>query len=419
MSRRTAADQPVREAVGRRTIIFVWSYLEWGGAQVYFLAIIKQAKPDWDVVVVLPRNSSPEMIRFLEQLSVRYEFLELSIDNSPAVTVLGKLQRQWRRIRSEAEVRSHLRKFDLQSNILHIETGPWQSLLQLSLLSRRGANIFVTMHNFMPRASRLRESLWKARMQLVSRLAGMHIIASNNDTKNRMRGWVTDAFWNDVTVAHTAVDPTQIDAARCHRGDAELLRERHGIPADLTVVLALGQFVDRKGRWVFLEAAAKVLATDPSLFFVWVTPKLPDAADTERVASYGLGASFKMVLSETLGGGREDVLRFLNVADIFALPSYIEGLPIALLEAMAMGVPAVSSRVFAIPEAIEHDRTGLLIDAGNSDQLAVSILRLAADNKLRQRLGQAGREYVIKNFDERDAARKCLAAYSRCFDNEP
>jgi len=89
----------------RRTIIFVWNYLEWGGAQIYLLAIIKQAKPDWDIVVVLPRDSSPDMIGFLEQLDVHYEFLELSIDNSPAPTFGQNLRRQCRRLRSEREVR--------------------------------------------------------------------------------------------------------------------------------------------------------------------------------------------------------------------------------------------------------------------------------------------------------------------------
>lgn len=401
----------------RRQIVFVWNYLEWGGAQIYFLAIIKQAKPDWDVVVLLPADSSPEIINLLRQAAVTYEFLRHAIDPSPALTIGDKLLRQWKRIRSEGEILHYLRKFDLAEGILHIETAPWQSWLLLSALSRRGANIFVTMHNFLPKAARWRELIWKARMQFVSRLRGMHIIASNHDTKNRMKEWVAWSFWQTVPVAHTAVDPDQIEAARMSPENSASLRRRHDVPCDKTVVLAVGQFIDRKGRWVFLDAAAKVLKIDHDVFFIWLTPKLPNLDDQKRIESYGLGASFKMVLSETLGKDRSDVLKFFNVADIFALPSYVEGLPIALLEAMALGIASISTNVYAIPEAVMHMETGMLISPGNSDELANAILTLKSDKNLRRRLSNAGRAFVPANFDQRVAARKCLAAYSECFDD--
>jgi glycosyltransferase involved in cell wall biosynthesis len=401
----------------RRTIIFVWNYLEWGGAQIYFLAIIKVARPAWDILVILPRKSSPDVINFLERLEVRYDFLELSIDLSPAPTLKRKIDRQLMRLRSESEVRRHLRKFDLRENILHIETAPWQSWLHLTALSRRGANIFVTMHNFMPRASRWRELVWNARLQYVSRLSGMHMIAANRDTRNRLKGWVSQSFWDSVVVAHAAIDPAQIDKVRLSRENATLLRRQHSIPENKTVVLAVGRFVDRKGRWVFLDAAAKLLKTEQDLFFVWVTPELPDADDRVRIDSYGINGSLSIVLSETLGKDREDILRFFNVADMFTLPSYIEGLPIALLEAMAIGIPSISTDVFAIPEAVVDGETGLLMKAGRSDQLALAIMRLKGDVALRRRLSEEGRNFVVKNFDERDSALKCLAEYAKCFPN--
>jgi glycosyltransferase involved in cell wall biosynthesis len=355
------------------------------------------------------------MTRFLDSLDVRYEFLTRSLNLSDAPTLSAKLRRQLQRVRTESEVRRHLRKFDLRDNILHIETAPWQSLAHLAALSLRGANIFVTMHNFMPRSSKWREATWKLRLQIVSRLKGMHIVASNRDTKERLRGWVSEKFWDDITVAHTAVNPEQIDAARMSRTAALELRNTHSIPRDKTVILAVGQFIDRKGRWVFMDAARRALETDRGLFFVWLTPKLPDAAARQRIDSYGLGDSLKIVLSETLGRERMDVLRFFNIADIFALPSYIEGLPIALLEAMAIGVPSVSTNIFAIPEAVIDMKTGLLIEPGRGELLADAILRLKNDDELRGRLAADGREFVLKNFDERDAARKVIAAYKRCF----
>jgi glycosyltransferase involved in cell wall biosynthesis len=238
----------------------------------------------------------------------------------------------------------------------------------------------------------------------------MHIIASNRDTKNRLRGWIAPAFWNNVTVAHTAIDPTQTEAAYLSEGEASELRRRYSIPEDRTVVLAVGQFVDRKGRWIFMEAASQLLKAANDLYFVWLTPKLPDAVEKDRIDSYGVNESMRIVLSQTVGRDRMDVLRFFNVADIFALPSYIEGLPIALLEAMAIGIPAISTNVFAIPEAVIDMETGLLIEAGSSDHLAAAILKLKNDPELRRRLGKAGKAHVIQNFDERDAAR-CIVPW--------
>ena len=402
-------------AAQKRTILFVWNYLEWGGPQIYYLAIMRQAKPDWDIVAILPKDSSPDIFGFLEQMGVRIELLDLSIDISPAATIAQKMKRQIRRLRSESEVRRVLRKFDLSESILNIETAPWQSWQHLALLSVRGANIFVTLNNLLPPASRWRELIWNARMQFVSRLPGMHVIASNRDTKHKLKRWVSSTFWDDITVAHAAFDPVQIDAARLTREDAREIRVRHDIPLDKAVVLAVGNFVDRKGRWVFLEAAAQLLKTESDLFFVWLTPQLPGDADRAQVESYGINDSLKIIRSESLGKDRMDVLRFFNIADIFALPSYIEGLPISLLEAMAIGVASISTRVFAIPEAIEHMQTGLLIEAGRSDQLADSILMLKNDIELRRRLAAAGKSFVTENFDERESARKCIAAFKECF----
>jgi glycosyltransferase involved in cell wall biosynthesis len=118
-----------------------------------------------------------------------------------------------------------------------------------------------------------------------------------------------------------------------------------------------------------------------------------------------------MVHSEKLGKDRLDVLRFFRIADVFSLPSYIEGLPIALLEAMALERPSISTNVYAIPEAVKNMETGILIEPGDSNALAEAILKLKDDPALRAKLGAHGRRFVIANFDEREAAATAIAAY--------
>ena len=399
----------------RRTIYFVWNYIEWGGAQIYFLAVMKAAKADWDIIVVLPRNSLPDILRFIDEIGVRYEFIDTSLDPAPAATIGRKLQRQWRRIHAEITTFRHLLRYNLRESILHIEAAPWQNWLLLTLLAIRGANIFVTLHNFLPKSAWWRESIWKARMQFVSRLPRFHIFASNQDTKNRLKGWVAPAFWDRIKVTYTSVNPDEIKTASRMPFDREEVCRTHGIQESKLIVLCVGQFIDRKGRWVFLDAAQKVLEKTSDIVFVWLTPKMPDTEDQRRIDGYNLNENFRLVLSETVGKDRIDVLRFFRVADIFALPSFVEGLPIALLEAMALKRPSISTNIYGIPEAIRHNETGILIEAGDSTGLAKAILLLQNDSGLRDRLSENGSRFVLEHFDERAAARIILTAYKESF----
>ena len=379
--------------------------------QIYFLAIIKKAKPDWNVVVLLPRDSMPEMTRYLTELGVDYELLDCLLDNEPTPTLGDKLRRQWRRIHAQAFTYRRLSRLDLRNNILHIELAPWQDWILILLLVARGANVFSTMHNFPPRSSWWRELIWKTRMQIVSRLPRYLIFASNNDTKDRLRGWVSEDFWPRIPVTYTAVNPPQIDEAKTAPFDRSAVLESHSISNADFIVLCVGQFIDRKGRWVFLEAAKEVTRSRLDISFVWLTPQLPSHEDQERIGDYDLGDKFHLVHSPTVGNDRLDVLRFFRIADVFALPSYVEGLPIALLEAMALEVPSISTHVYAIPEAVKDEETGILIEAGDARALAKAIVRLKDDPDLRMRLARNGREYVIRHFDERDAAATALDAY--------
>jgi glycosyltransferase involved in cell wall biosynthesis len=83
--------------------------------------------------------------------------------------------------------------------------------------------------------------------------------------------------------------------------------------------------------------------------------------------------------------------------DIFVLPSYSEGLPLVLIEAMANGLPVVASRVGGIPEIIEHNKSGLLFEAGNYNQLAEKILELYRDLDFYERIRREGFKVAKRN----------------------
>ncbi len=401
----------------KRKLIFHWIYREWGGAQIYFLAIIKLALPDWDILVVIPQGSSPEIVRYLDHIGAKYEFIDVYLDLDPAPTIKRKLARHWSRVRAEIASIRFLRKFKLSECILHVETSPWASWMYLTALSLLGANVFVTLHNALPTAPAWRVLLWKIRMQFVSRLPGFHIFTSNKDTKNSFKGWIKPSFWDKIPVTYTCVNPSEIDDAINADFVRDTARIALNIEAKAIVVLCVGQFIDRKGRWTFLDAAKIAAEKDRDLQFVWVAPGLPSAEDAKHINDYHLGDNFRLVLSSSIGSTRQHILRFFRIADIFALPSFVEGLPIALLEAMAIEIPSISTNINAIPEAIIDGETGILIDVGDAESLADQILRLKADPELRMRLSKAGRAFVIEHFDEREASRIAIDAYKECFTN--
>lgn len=398
-----------------RRLIFCWNYLEWGGAQIYFLGIMKLASSSWDLTVLLPRDSHPNLLGFLDREGIRYEFLERHSDLRYAPTIRRKLERRWRNVLSEVEIYRYLRRFDLRDCVLHIEAAPWQSSILLTALAARGANIFVTFHNALPRAGAIRELLWKIRIGLVSRLPRWHVFTSNQNTKEQFRRWFSEAFWRTIKVTYTTVNPPEINSVLESGPSKTEIRAQLGIGSQRFVVVCLGQFIDRKGRWDFLEAAKLVCSVRDDIDFLWMTSSPISRIEEDRIRSFALEGRFELVPSDKLGKEREHVLAFYTVADVYALPSHVEGLPIALLEAMAMGVPSISTNVYAIPEAVQHEETGLLIEPGHPKQLAEAILRLYSDKELRTRIGSCGRKYVLANFDERVASQIAIDAYEECF----
>ena len=109
-------------------------------------------------------------------------------------------------------------------------------------------------------------------------------------------------------------------------------------------------------------------------------------------------------------------MELLRCADAFALPSYVEGLPISLLEAMALGVPCVSTRVNAIPEALEDGVNGFLVDPGDSDGLAEAIIKLKRDPELAVRLSSKAAETVEGRFTDAAVAAVALERYENAFE---
>jgi glycosyltransferase involved in cell wall biosynthesis len=127
-----------------------------------------------------------------------------------------------------------------------------------------------------------------------------------------------------------------------------------------------------------------------------------------------LRASLGLESRVTFHGYREDVTSFLSAADAFVLSSISEGVSIALLEAMASGLPAIATDVGGNREVIVNGVTGLLTAAGSAEGLADAIVRVESDPGLLERMGRASRQRVEEEFSLPGVVARYEALYRRC-----
>jgi glycosyltransferase involved in cell wall biosynthesis len=168
-----------------------------------------------------------------------------------------------------------------------------------------------------------------------------------------------------------------------------------------SMVLFLGRLEQAKGVFDLLEALASLRAAVPDVRLVCAGEG--DRAGVERYAER-LGIADAVKFTGVVGPSGKRAL--LESAAAFALPSYAEGLPVSLLEAMSAGVPVVASPVGDIPEVVVDGVTGFLAAPGDTAALARSLRKLLLDRALGARIGAAARESVRLRFaPERAIAR--------------
>jgi len=178
--------------------------------------------------------------------------------------------------------------------------------------------------------------------------------------------------------------------------------------ANTRTMICVGRLSPEKGQAGLLLAFAKLRARHPELRLRLVGDG-PDRASLESLAKE-LGLSDAMTFAGRLP--EEDTLAEIARADLLVLPSFMEGLPIVLMEAMAVGVPVVASRVAGIPELVEDDVTGLLITPSHWDELASRIDFLLGDQAVRDRLTKQAKAKVATEFDTRKSAEQLAALFS-------
>jgi glycosyltransferase involved in cell wall biosynthesis len=182
------------------------------------------------------------------------------------------------------------------------------------------------------------------------------------------------------------------------------VRAELGVPPDRPVVICVSRLVRHKGHPELL-AAMRAAPGDSELWVVG--ERLPSDHGPSLDAAFmqsGLGPRLRRL------GYRTDVARLLQAADIFALPSHFEGLPMSVIEAMLCGLPVIATDIRGPREQVVHGVTGLLVPPASVEPLADALRSLVPDAPLREAYGQAGRARALARFTETAVLDRTIAA---------
>ena len=194
----------------------------------------------------------------------------------------------------------------------------------------------------------------------------------------------------DLDPARIVSIPTGVDLDRFQPGDKAEARRQLGLP-DGRLIGIVATLRSWKGHRFLLGALTDPALADAHLAIVGDGPQADALA--EAVTTLGLGARV------IFAGRQNDVVPWLRAFDVFALPSTAnEGVPQALMQAMASGLPVVTTPVGAIGELVAEGKTGLMVPPEDPAALAAALARLLGDRDLALRLAAAGRRHVEANF---------------------
>lgn len=194
--------------------------------------------------------------------------------------------------------------------------------------------------------------------------------------------------WPRLHIIHCGIDP-----------------ERYAAPSDHPAgrnVLFIGRLAAAKGVPVLLEAFTTLFATYPDARLTLVGDGPARAALTARARELGLADAVRFTgyLSQ------DEVAAELARCDLFALPSFAEGVPVVLMEAMASARPVLATRIAGIPELVEDGVSGRIVAPGDIQAFAAAMTEILADPDTARRMGATGQRKVAAEFNQRVEAEK-------------
>jgi glycosyltransferase involved in cell wall biosynthesis len=362
--------------VNRRILLLIKG-LGSGGAEQLLVSAIRHAdrsRFDYDVAYLLPQKNA--LVQPLRELGIEATCL----DGSSGLGWVHRLQGLVRR---------------LGCSIVHVHSPNPAAFARLAV--PRDVHIVYTEHNVWQRYHRA--TYWA---NLLTYPRNEYVLAVSDHVRDSVRypRGMRRRRMPPIETLYHGPEPDALAFAPSSNG----VRREFGIPEGVPLVGTVANFKGHKGYQYLLQAAAIVRASIPEVRFIFVGQGPLEDEKKRQAQAMGLNGTV------IFAGYRQDVLRVVSAIDLFVLPSLYEGLSIALIEAMALGKPAVVTGVGGLPEVVEDGKQGLLVPAADPVSLAHGIMTLIRDEGARARMGRAAVPRS-KVFDIRKAVRRIEHVY--------
>ena len=216
-----------------------------------------------------------------------------------------------------------------------------------------------------------------------------HLIAVSQATKDEMTA--AGIPGTKITVIHNGIDTSKW----CRNKVESSLREELKLPLEVPVVGYVGRIMPEKDLETWIRAAAQVAKVFPQAKFILVGEGRDECTlkDLQELA-----CSLKVANQVHFLGYRRNLLPVYATFDLFVMSSLREGLPNSILEAMALGLPVVTTDVAGAKEIVIDGETGFVVSQKSPNELATAILKILGEKHIQKRMGQAGRDRIEREF---------------------
>lgn len=271
-----------------------------------------------------------------------------------------------------------------RQGIQHIHNHIATSSCTVAMLAAKigGGTFSFTMHGphifFEPHRWRLDEKIRQA--QFVSCIS--------NFCRSQGMLFVSPEHWPKLRIIHCGVEPELFTPVH-HEGQGNRL-------------LYVGRLAAMKGLPLLFEALSQLKERFPNVKLTVVG----DGEEREDIKAIAQSLNITEHIDFVGYKSQAEVREYLQQSDIFVLPSFAEGVPVVLMEAMAAGVPVLTTQIAGVPELVAHDRSGWLVPPGDVTTLVDGLATLIDNAELRDRLGQAGQAKVAAEFNVVEEAKK-------------
>jgi len=360
-------------------ILFIANHLNVGGISSYIFTLASGLKEKGHNVYLA--TSAGELLEKFSASGLMYFKAPLNTKKEISLKIIF----------SFLKLRKEIKKFEI--DLIHSNSRTTQVLGDLLSRYLAKPHIFTCHGFFKPKLSRKLFPCWGQSVIAISQQVKEHLISDFKLDERK------------ISVINNGIDTKKFGDFSAR----ERMRKDLGV-IDAFLIGIIARLSDVKGHLYLIRAMQKVVKDFPSAKLLIIGEGKMKEALVKQVD--GLGIKTNVLFIPEVG----NIVDMLAAMDIFVMPSLQEGLGLALMEAMAQGLPVIGSCVGGIKTLIQHKINGLLVRSADDGQIAKAIVELFKDPDLRYNLGKNARKFIIDNFSKEKMVLATEEIYKRCLE---